>query len=184
MKQRADIFLPKWCIALAMVLAVPGISPSLAVPTSDRELDRAIAEEDDWLVYQQPGQRGCYLTPPAEDNSLPMQLIVRHDGVPVLLTPYDRGFRGYVVFKVDRRAPLFLSASLVRDPEALDLPREILRDMFAGRSVTVQARPIGSPAQEQEFSLVGFTAAMAWLKKAECEVKPPPEDSNDGRETR
>lgn len=170
--------------ALGFLLTIASLAPAHAVPATDRVLERALAQEEDWLVFQESGQGGCYLAQlvaPARDQ---MQLIVRPDGVPVLQTPYRRGFKGYVVFKVDRRSPLFVAAALVNNPESFDIPEEILPDMFAGRNFSVWAQPVGTEPREQEFSLVGFTAAMSWLERKECRIVETPDDSTGGRETR
>lgn len=171
-------------ILLGILLTIASLSPVYAVPTTDRILERAIAQEDDWLVFREPGRRGCYLAQMTEAGGPPMQLMVRPDGVPVLLTPYRKGFKGYVVLKVDRRSPLFIAANLVADPQAFDVPEEMLRDMFAGRNFTVWAQPVDTDAQEQQFSLVGFTAAMSWFERAECRIVDTPDDGTGGRETR
>ncbi len=171
-------------VALGILLTIASLTPGFAVPATDRILERAIAQEEDWLVLQESGHGGCYLTQSIEPTTHQMQLIVRQDGVPVLHTPYRKGFKGYVVFKVDRRNPLFVAAALVQNPQAFDLPKEILPDMFAGRNFSVWAQPVGNEPQEQKFSLVGFTAAMSWLERAECRVVEPPDDGTGGRETR
>ena len=94
---------------LGILLSTVALTPAHAVPATARILERAIAQEEDWLVFQESGQNGCYLTQAIEPSAAQMQLIVRPDGVPVLHTPYRRGFKGYVVFKVDRRNPLFVA---------------------------------------------------------------------------
>ncbi len=170
-------------VALAILLTIASLTPSHAVPATDRILERAIAQEEDWLVLQESGQGGCYLAQLIEPGTAQMQRIVRQDGVPLLRTPYRKGFKGYVVFKVDRRNPLFVAAALVENPQAFDLPKEILPDMFAGRNFSVWAQPVGNEPQEQKFSLVGFTAAMSWLERAECHIVETPDDAG-GRETR
>lgn len=165
-------------------MTIASLAPVHAVPATDRVLERAIAQEEDWLVFRESGQGGCYLSQLIEPSAAQMQLVVRRDGVPVLHTPFRRGFKGYVVFKVDRRSPLFVAAALVRNPEAFDIPKEILPDMFAGRNFSVWAQPVGTEPQEQEFSLVGFTAAMSWLDRTECRVVETPDDGTGARETR
>lgn len=170
-------------VMLGILLTISSLEPSHAVPVTDRILERAVAQEEDWLVLQESSRGGCYLTQSIEPTSHEMQLIVGRDGVPVLHTPYRKGFKGYVVFKVDRRSPLFISAALVQNPEAFDIPEEILPDMFAGRNFSVWAQPVGNEPREQKFSLVGFTAAMSWLERAECHVVETPDDTGR-RETR
>ncbi len=171
-------------VALAASLMLLESGPGVALPESDLDPRNSIAKEDDWLVVRQAERSGCHLAPVARTPFSPLEFMVRGDGTPVLLTPYERGFKGYIIFTVDKRPPLFVAASLVEDPENLVLPDMILRDLKAGRSLAVWLQPAGKDAQEQTFSLIGLTAALDWLEKSECRVQEAAGAEARPRETR
>ena len=169
---------------MSAALVFLGSSPSAALPEQDADPRSSIAQEEDWLVVQQAARSGCHLAPVARTPLSQLEFIIRGDSTPVLLTPYKRGFKGYIIFTVDRRPPLFVAASLVEDPETFVLPETILRDLKAGRSLTVWLQPAGAKAQEQTFSLIGLTAALDWLEKAVCRVQEASGSQEGPRETR
>lgn len=169
---------------MSAALVILGSGPGAALPEQDTDPRDSIAKEEDWLVVRQGARPGCHLAPVARTPLSPLEFIVRGDSMPVLLTPYKRGFKGYVVFTVDRRPPLFLAASLVEDPEIFVLPETILRDLKAGRSLTVWLQPAYAEAREQTFSLIGLTAALDWLERAECRPQEASGPHEGSRETR
>jgi hypothetical protein len=163
------------CVGIMAVTAavLAALSPAQAWALSGAEEAPAgsIAQEDDWLVVQQAAPQGCYLTEAAQEGGATMRLVVAGDRVPVLKTPYDRGFKGYVVLSVDRRPPLYMASFLVDDPQSFALPEAIHRDLIRGRALTIKAQPVGAEPLEQAFSLIGFTRALEWLDKSECRVQ-------------
>ena len=119
-------------VAVSAALVLLGSGPGAALPEPDVGPRDSIAQEADWLVVKQADSSGCHLAPAVRPWPSQLEFLVRGDSVPVLLTPYKRGFKGYVIFTVDKRPPLFLAATLVEDPEHFVLPETILRDLKAG----------------------------------------------------
>jgi hypothetical protein len=155
----------------AAVLAALSPAPTWALSGAEEAPAGSIAQEDDWLVVQQTASQGCYLTEAAQEGGATMRLVVAGDRIPVLMTPYDRGFKGYVILTVDRRPPLYVASFLVDDPQLFALPEAIHRDLIRGRKLTVKAQPVGAEPLEQAFSLIGFTKALEWLDRTECRVQ-------------
>ncbi|MDH3472898.1 MAG: hypothetical protein OEM59_04330 [Rhodospirillales bacterium] len=167
--------------AAAAVLAALSPVPAWALSGVEEAPAGSIAQEDDWLVVQQAAPQGCYLTGVAQEGGANMRLIVAGDRIPVLKTPYDRGFKGYVVLTVDRRPPLYIASFLVDDPQSFALPEAIHRDLIRGRKLIVKAQPVGVEPLEQAFSLIGFTRALEWLDRTECRVQEATFPSNAHR---
>lgn len=173
-RARAKPVLALVLASLVAALAAAGLRPLAA---EEPELDPALAVEGDWQVVKRPAGAGCAVEAPLAGGSDLLRLIIAPDRLPVIRTPYVRGVQGYIIYAVDRSDPLYVSASMVEDSTSIEVPKEMLREMMAGRMLTVQIDPAGGANEAHQFSLAGLSAARAWLRKPVCQVEKAPAKS-------
>lgn len=162
--------------ALLAAFVAPDFRP---VAAEELEADPVVAVEGDWRVIKRPAGAGCAVEAPLAGGSSLLRLILVPDRLPVIRTPYVRGVQGYVIYAVDRSDPLYVSAAMVEDSTSIDIPKEMVREMMAGRMLTVQIDPTGGENEAHQFSLAGLSAARAWLRKPTCRVEKVPAEATE-----
>jgi hypothetical protein len=171
--------MPVAALVLAALVAALALAAVLPLAAEEPELDRTLAVEGDWQVVKRPAGAGCAVEAPLAGGSNLLRLIVVRDRLPVIRTPYVRGIQGYVIYAVDRSDPLYVSAAMVKDSTSIEIPKAMLREMMAGRMLTVQIDPAGGKNEAHQFSLAGLSAARAWLRKPVCQAETAPAESTE-----
>lgn len=156
-------------ILAALVLTISG--PTVGADWSQWELDNSVARERDWLVIRQPGEGFCYLKQSHDNDPSKMEMIIKSGGTASIITPFFRGISGNVTYRVDNSEPGLISAAAIENASLIELPRNLLPKLEAGRKLHVSVAPKGGEPQTQIFSLLGLTAASQWLARDECQLQ-------------
>ena len=130
--------------------------------------DRAnsVAKEKSWLVIRQPNEGFCYIKQGYDGYSDKLEIIIKKDNVPVLISPFYRGLEGKVEYCVDKGQVRNVPAELI-----IKLSSSLVPELKNGSRLTVKFKPVGKRSMQQEFSLSGFTKAHAWLDSTVCKEK-------------
>jgi hypothetical protein len=142
--------------------------PALAANWSEWELKNAVSRQKDWLVIRDPDDNYCYLKQSHHDEPWKMEFIVGPIGKPSILSPYS-DLSGQIVFLVDKNPPVIIEAWSLAMESLIDLPTDILPQLKAGLALEVSVEPKEQGPKTQSFSLVGFSAALRWLNRPECQ---------------
>ena len=76
-----------------------------------------------------------------------------------------------------------IPASQIEHANLIELPRDLVPALKAGRELTVRATPVGEQPRTQTFSLLGFTAASRWLEREVCQFQASQEATGEGGTT-
>ncbi len=168
-------------LATILFLILPAVSQS--ADWSQWERENAVARERDWLVIRQPGKGFCYLKQSYNNDPSKMEMTVRRSGVPAIITPFFRGIQGSIRYQVDDSPPREIPPSRIEHSKLIELPRDLVPALKAGRQLIVHVTPVGERPRAQAFSLLGFTAAVRWLDRKECQFKGSKEATGAGGST-
>jgi hypothetical protein len=145
-----------------------------AVPPvwTDWERSNAVAKEGEWLVIRQPDGGFCYIKQGYDGYSDKMELSMKRDGVPYLITPFFQGIQGDVSYWVDD-GPVRIVREAQASALGIKLSPKVVPELRRGRKLFVRVKPAGRLTIEQTFDLRGFTAASKWLGSPTCREKVP-----------
>ena len=130
------------------------------------DIANSVAKKGDWLVVRQPDEGFCYIKQGYDGYEDKLEVIVKKDGIPILISPFFRGIEGSVRYWVDDGEVRRIPASMV-----LKLPQTLVPELKRGSSLYVEFKPVGHRLRKQRLSLSGFTKAFSWLGGAECRKK-------------
>ncbi len=130
------------------------------------DIANSVAKEGNWLVVRQPDEGFCYLKQGYDGYEDKLEIIVKKDGIPILISPFFRGIEGNVKYWIDGGEDRTIPPSMV-----LKLPQSLVPEMKRGSSLYVEFKPVGYGLKKQRLSLSGFTKAFNWLGSAECRKK-------------
>lgn len=149
---------------LVRVLLVAVLAPAAAA--QDRGALERLGVEDDWSVLVRP-EGGC-LAVPTGRAAAPLSLVFAPGPAAMIQTPYDAGIGGFLVLKVDRSDPLYMVASAIPDPRRIEIPADLIPEMWAGRRLILEVDPLDRDPETHEFSLAGLSAAVSWFDRPRC----------------
>ncbi|MES9858909.1 MAG: hypothetical protein ABW166_20265 [Sedimenticola sp.] len=130
------------------------------------DVANSVAKEGSWLVVRQPDEGFCYIKQGYDGYGDKLEVIVKKDEIPILISPFFRGIEGSVTYWVDDGEARTIPASMV-----LKLPHSLVQKMKRGSSLYIEFRPVGYGLKKQRLSLSGFTKAFSWLGSSECRKK-------------
>ena len=159
---------PKFVLRLIVLTALV-VAPAGPSAAQGREDLRRLAVEGDWSILERPN--GACLAVPTEKAAAPLSLVFAAGPAAVIYTPYDAGIGGFVILKVDRSDPLYVMAASIPDPNRIDVPADLIPEMWAGRRLILEIAPLDRDPEIHEFSLSGLSAAVSWLDKPRCRVR-------------
>lgn len=161
-------------IVAACAAATVRTSGAAEAPTwSDWERAHAVAHEGQWLVIRQPGEGFCYVKQSYEDSTDKMELSMKKDGVPHLVTPFFRGIQGDVSYHI-KDGPVRIVPEAEASALGIKLSSTVVSEMMQGGTLSVRVKPVGQSTVEQRFDLRGFAAAAQWLNRPACLQKDEP----------
>lgn len=152
---------------LALVLAI-GATNAIAQSWSRWERQHAVSQQKTFLVIKQPGEGFCYVKQSYDNDTSKMELIFS-GSAPLIITPFYRGIDGDVKYWVDSDPKRTVSSSEINGTSSFKLATDVVNEMKAGQTLYVRVKPLGEPERTQEFSLLGFTAAVRALNGPECQ---------------
>lgn len=139
---------------------------------SEWEQANAVAKKGQWLVVRQPDEGLCYMKQGYEGYSDKMDLSMKLDGVPYLITPFFSGIQGDVSYRIDD-GPMIIVPENNINVSVIKLSLEVVSELKRGRALTVRVKPVGMSTSQQSFDLRGFTAASEFLGSSTCREKVP-----------
>lgn len=136
-----------------------------------RDKANSVALEIAWLVIRQPNEGSCYIKQGYDGHPDKIEIIVKDDNTIYLQSPFFHEIDSGITYWVDkgpaRKAPIGLS---------LRLSSDLIPELIRGAILTVEFKPVGREAMQQQFSLYGFTKAHEWLSSSTCKEKAPEKD--------
>jgi hypothetical protein len=158
----------RYLVAILAIVAASYAGTASAIDWSKWELENSVARERDWLVIRQPGKSFCYMKQSHHSDPWKMEFMVGPEGTPSILSPFYRGLKGNITYQVDKNAQGQIDAEALGDESLIDLPKAIMPQLIKGVTLKVSVEPKEQEPRTQEFSLLGFGAAMKWLKREAC----------------
>lgn len=150
-------------------LAAMALAPASPSSAQGRENLQTLAVEGDWSILKRPS--GACLAVPTDMAASPLSLVVAAGPAAVIYTPFEAGIGGFVILKVDRSNPLYIMARSIPDPGRIDVPSDLIPEMWAGRRLMLEIDPLDRDPENHEFSLTGLSAAVSWLDKPRCRAR-------------
>jgi invasion protein IalB len=138
--------------------------------------------EGDWIVSKQL-PAGCMMQQDDASDSSKMSLVFGPAGIPMIVAPFFRGIEGDLRYQVDSREPGSVPAWAIKIPAPIELPRELVPALKAGRQLIISVTPVGDVPRVQRFSLIGFAAASRWLERETCQFKDTEAATGEGGST-
>ena len=160
----------KPAFALVIVLSAVAVADAAGPTWSEWEHKHAVAHEGQFLVIHQPGEAFCYLKQSYEDDTGKMELSMKRDGVPYLVTPFFRGIEGDISYHVND-GPVRIVPENPKNNMGFNLSTDAVPEMKRGGMLSIRVKPTGEATREQRFELRGFSAAAQWLDKPTCREK-------------
>ncbi|MCU7829422.1 MAG: hypothetical protein KZQ85_10185 [Candidatus Thiodiazotropha sp. (ex Myrtea sp. 'scaly one' KF741663)] len=150
-----------------LVVSLAFSSMSIAVEPKWEKWDTAnsVAKEGYWLVVRQPEEGFCYIKQGYDGYSNKMELIMKRDNEPVLISPFFQGIEGEIIYRVDEGEVRKIPSSPI-----LQLSNEVVPELNDGNYLSIEFKPAGYQTQQQKFNLSGFSEAKAWLGSATCKI--------------
>jgi len=158
-------------IFLLPVLLLLFVQLAAANPSwSEWEKSNSLSKHGHWLVIRQPNEGFCYIKQSYDGQNKKMELSIKKDHIPHLVTPFYRGVQGDVTYWVDDGPVRIVKEENVSN-FGIELQKQIFPELKKGQKLHVRVNPVGDGTMEQVFDLTGFTAASKWLGCEKCQKK-------------
>ncbi len=149
-----------------MGFAFSSISNAVEPKWEKWDTANSVAKEGYWLIVRQPDEGFCYIKQGYDGYSNRMELIMKKDNIPVLISPFFQGIEGEVAYRVDGG-----KARKIPSSQILKLSKDVVPELKRGRFLIIELKPVGYQALKQSFNLTGFTKAHGWLGTSTCKKK-------------
>ena len=164
-------FGPAWGLLFLTLFFVSATGAAAQDPAwTQWEHSHAIARKKDWLVISPPGDSACYMKQSYPDPEM-MEISLIREGSFLVCGPFYQKGQGRAKLTY-RFRPGGEAHTLVRKEvsNCISLPKDLLPGFKSGYTIhiTVFLPDRGGGTLEQEFSLMGFTAAYKVLQSEAC----------------
>ncbi len=147
-------------------MAISSLSNAIEPRWEKWDTANSVAKEGYWLVIRQPDEGFCFAKQGYEGYPDKMEIIIKNDDIPLLISPFFRGIEGDITYHVDDGKIRKIPSSQI-----LSLSKDIVPELKKGNYLYIKFKPIGREVLQQSFNLSGFAQAHAWLDKSACKQK-------------
>lgn len=171
--------MPRHSILIIAMVIFSGIVCAASPKWGGWERANTIAKHGQWAVIRQPDEGFCYLKQSYAGDTRAFELSMQKDGIPALISPFFRGLKGPLLYKIDNGP--WQSIALPKNTGwPIPLPAKARAQMKAGNLLFLKAKATGVGPITQRVSLRGFSKSSSMLGGAECRKKAPDQaDSYD-----